>query len=352
MKSLDKKMACMVIGSYLDTLGYKNGLWEFNFNQKVPELANGTIVSYEILHNYYAFGGPNINISKWVASDDTILMIATKNACIKGGKYEDYKKEYLKVLPLLKEDKRGSGIATIESLELLAKNKKIKYDKKYGGNGPASRCAYIGIHNDNIDEIIKQSIISSRMTHNYTMGFLSGLVVALFTHYAYNDINIFEWSTKLIELYENGDIDKYMKTTDIYDEYEKDKVKFFDYFYMFNEEMLETYKYRINDNLYSVSRLAKLEKYLPAIKYSGDYGNMGGSGIGCVIYSYDALLMSYDYEYKTFNYDSLVFFSTLHFGDNDTTGAVCGCWFGALTGFKYFDKEKINMLEFRGQLVI
>ena len=48
--------------------------------------------------------------------------------------------------------------------------------------------------------------------------------------------------------------------------------------------------------------------------------------------------------------DSLLFFSTLHFGDNDTTGAIAGAWYGALNGFLNFDKSKLNQLEFNKEL--
>jgi ADP-ribosylglycohydrolase len=48
--------------------------------------------------------------------------------------------------------------------------------------------------------------------------------------------------------------------------------------------------------------------------------------------------------------DSLIFFSCLHFGDNDTTGAIAGAWYGAMYGFKNFDQEKLKPLEFKEQL--
>ena len=51
-----------------------------------------------------------------------------------------------------------------------------------------------------------------------------------------------------------------------------------------------------------------------------------------------------------FSVESLMFFSALHFGDNDTTGAVAGAWYGAFFGFKKFDQEKINQLELKNEL--
>jgi REP element-mobilizing transposase RayT len=54
-----------------------------------------------------------------------------------------------------------------------------------------------------------------------------------------------------------------------------------------------------------------------------------------------------------YNWESLVFFTTLHFGDNDTTGAIAGMWFGALRGYDEVNKNVskiINMLEFKKQI--
>ena len=40
----------------------------------------------------------------------------------------------------------------------------------------------------------------------------------------------------------------------------------------------------------------------------------------------------------------------IHPGDNDTTAAVGGTWYGALCGFNTFDKEKLENLEFYEEL--
>lgn len=351
-KTLNKK-ASLILGSYLDTLGFNNGKWEFNFGvKKLDTLQKGSIMTTEIILNYLFLGGENIDISEWNASDDTILMIATKKACKRGGSKQDYIDEYLKVLPLLKEEeKRGTGYTTIKSLNSLRTGQKIEYSKSMGGNGPASRTAYIGLHHHNdIDKVIKQSIMSGRLTHNHPIGFLGGLVTALFCAYAMNDINPFEWSLKLIELYESGKIDDYMKKTSIYEQYKNDSTIFWDLWYQFNDERLKGYQYKTRQYTFNSSRLAELDKYMIAVEYSHDYSNFGGSGIGAVIYSYDSLLSCYNFETKEYNFELMKTLSTLYFGDNDTTGAITGCWFGAITGFKYFNKSIKEMLEFKNEL--
>ena len=85
----EKIKASLVIASYLDTLGFKNGQWEFNFNTSINNLKHANLIQNEIVHHFFALGGYQINISKWYASDDTILMIATKKACEKGGELKE-----------------------------------------------------------------------------------------------------------------------------------------------------------------------------------------------------------------------------------------------------------------------
>jgi ADP-ribosylarginine hydrolase len=350
----NKINASLCIGSYLDTLGFKDGNWEFNFGLEPETLIKASLVLNEITHQYFALGGNNIDISKWNASDDTILMIATKNAVIKGGKDKDYIEEYLKSLPELIKDKRQSGFSTIKSLNILKKTKKLslEYSSNMGGNGAAIRTAFIGLKynkKDDFNKLLHQSIFSSRLTHNYTVGFLGGFVTAYFCSLAMNNIDPFKWAELLISKINN--IDNYMKKTDIYDNYMRDKDLFWDLWKKYIEERLLGFEYKSKEYIFSADRYNELIKYTPGIsKISPDYGKFAASGIGAVIVAYDSLLMSYNFKKKEYNFENLVFFSTLHFGDNDSTGIIAGCWYGALNGFKDFSKDKIDMLEFKDLL--
>ena len=341
--------ASLCIGSYLDTLGFKDGIWEFNFGNDVKSLQKAILISSEILHNYYSLGGSSIDISNWKSSDDTIMMIATKNAFNKGGKDSNYKEEYLKILPDLQKNIRGAGLSTLKSLKELKKKIKTKYNKSMGGNGAAMRTAYIGLKlnkESELEKLIHQSIYSSRLTHNHTLGFLGGFVTAYFCSLAINNVNPFEWSTKLIKIIPK--IDNYMKKTDIYNDYKKDKDNFWSLWYKFNEERLNHYEHKSEEFLFGSDRYNSLVEYEPSItKEKYDFSKFGASGIGVCIVAYDALLSSYNFKTKEFNFENLVYFSTLHFGDNDTTGIIAGNWYGAYNGFKNFDINKINMLEFK-----
>nr|QFG74600.1 MAG: ADP-ribosylglycohydrolase [Megaviridae environmental sample] len=358
----EKSRSALVLGSYLDTLGFNNGIWEFNFNYKVNTLYSANMVTNHIVHHFFALGGYSINISKWNASDDTILMLATMRACMKGDKIEYYINEYIKILPLLEQKKRYSGINTINTLNLLKKTKnldKIPFSNKMGGNGAAIRTAYIGLHYfDNLDKLIEMSIQSSRLTHNYPMGFLGGFVTALFTSYAYKNIKPWKWCDKLLELYESGKINNFLKTTNIYEKYNKVKDDFWSYWYKYRENRLSKFYLKPKEFLYAADRTNDLINYCPEFQFSDDknYNYYGSSGVSATIIAYDSLLLSIVSDTKIVNLDeniikysfeNLIYFSTLHFGDNDSIGCIAGCWFGALTGFKYYDSKIAEQLEFK-----
>ncbi len=373
-KNKDKISASFVLGSYLDTLGSFDGKWEFNYGISIDSFSTAINMNYEILNNFFSFGGYNIDISKWKASDDTIMMISTAVACKKGGKLKDFMNEYIKILPLLEQKLRFSGITTLNSLRILDKTRdpnKINYSSSMGGNGAAMRTHYIGIHYTDINKIIDVSIMASRLTHNYPLGFLGGMTTALFTHYAINNINPWEWTKNMLKLENSGLIDSIVKkqlNKNDYKEYLKDKEEYWLPWKKYQEfratrfavktpEFFELYA-RYND-LFKILYNTTIEKNNNKIPFS----RFGGGGNAATIIALDSILscinpsegdaeidLDKPKELK-YNWQSLVFFSTLHFGDNDTTGAIAGMWYGALRGYDGVNKNVINMLEFKEDIL-
>ena len=204
--SYEKKVeGCLLISSLLETLGYFNSKWEFNYGNKIDTIKEGIIMNYFFINHYEMLGKlENIDFKDLKSSDDTILIIATTEAVLNGGGEKNYINSYLKYYDLLKEETRQSGIVTLSSLEKIRHYKNIKsieQSSSHGGNGCAIRTAPIGLkyYND-IDKLCEEALLASLVTHNYPMGYLGGIITALFTSYAIKDINPFEWSIKLIEL--------------------------------------------------------------------------------------------------------------------------------------------------------
>ncbi len=374
MSNLKEKIsASLVLGSYLDTLGFNNGIWEFNNNIHIESFTSAFMINYNIVHTFFSLGGYNIDISKWNASDDTIMMIATTKACLKGGSMKDFINEYLNILPLLEEKTRFSGITTLQSLRILDKTKdpnKIIYSNSMGGNGAAMRTHYIGIHFKNIEKILEVSIMASRLTHNYPVGFLGGMTTALFTHYAINNINPWEWTIKMLDLEESGLIDSIVKkqlNSNDYNEYLKDKDEYWIPWRKFHEYRVLRFSVKTIYEFYEdFARFDDLFNIIYGMSIKKDnrkipYARLGGSGNAATIIALDSILLCINpIEGKEinldkpneliYNWESMVFFSTLHFGDNDTTGAIAGMWYGALRGYDGVNKNEskiLKMLEFK-----
>jgi len=358
MNNLNEKIkASLMFLSYFDTLGFKNSDWEFNFDN-VTKLDNETKANYIwtlIIHQYHALGGNDIEISSWIASDDTLLTLIIGDGCLKGGKELDYFKAFKKYYKILNEDKRYAGVNTINTLKQLFKLKnveKINYDSSMGGNGAAIRTSPIGLiyyQEKDLDKLLNESILSSRMTHNYPLGFLSGMVTALFTSYALRNISPIQWCDKLLKLNESGKIDKIIKKTSIYEKYLNDKDEFWNVWYEYKEKRLDNHDIRKSKFNFAKDRIEDLKKYTLSVTKSNDYSKWGASGVGALIVAYDSLLLSsviVNNQLIKINIDSLIYFAVLHFGDNDSTGAIAGAWLGALNGFNNFDKKKMEQLEF------
>jgi len=361
----EKIEGCLYLSSFLETLGYFNGHWEFNYGNKIDTVKEGVIMNYFFLHEYYLRGGlNNINFQTLKSSDDTLLIIATTDALINGGGVTNYINSYLKYLPKLKEDERQSGIATLQSLEEIRLSKNInviKYSSKYGGNGAAIRTAPIGLkYYKNYEKVCEEALLASLVTHNYALGFLGGIVTALFTAFAVNNINPFEWSLKLEEMYKNkffnNIIEKHVKENII-----SDINEYFIYWEKYNEERLTKMKFRNLQVFTNASfKIQDLTTY-SSIDYLGKmrgYEKFGGSGLEGPLIAYDNFLLSaipndkmeVDIKNPKFSWESFIFHNVFFFGDNDSTSAISGSWYGAYLGIDKFPINKIKELEFYDEL--
>jgi hypothetical protein len=92
----DKVKGCIYISSFLETLAFFNGKWEFNYGNKIDTIKEGVLMNYFFVNHYYMLGGlNNINFKQLKSSDDTILIIATTEAIINGGGVKNYIEYFL-----------------------------------------------------------------------------------------------------------------------------------------------------------------------------------------------------------------------------------------------------------------
>jgi ADP-ribosylglycohydrolase len=367
---LDKLKAGILFSSYFDTIGFKNGEWEFNYGKGIHNLNDLMTAGYTIIHHYMSLGGfSNIDISNWKSSDDTILLMATTKALIDGGSELDFIKRYIEIYDELIKNERYAGRQTLKSISYLKKitQKKrnsyldlIPYDDEMGGNGAAIRTGPIGIYYANdIDKLIECSITCSRLTHNIPIGYLGGLLSALFASYAYNGIDSWLWIDNLIDLIKSKKIIKYINSTNIGTVHDKAINDYFSYWFKYKEKRF--------DDLINFRRKAEFifpkERLNSLSNYNVSYGEeniyyIGSSGLDSIIYSYDSLIMSLrlnerleiNFDKPLYILDSLIFFGCLHIGDSDSTGAILGFWYGIINGLPDNKLEDLKKIEYYDDL--
>lgn len=329
-----------------DTIGYRNGLWEFKDKNLGPEYA------YEMLSEFISLGGINgLSIVNWLASDDTIMYIKTYDiACKKIKDVDDFgtkcQKTYLASIDILKN--RAPGITTIRSLQIQENIKwdKLHYDSTAIGAGSAMRTGCIGIYypgSPNRKRLIALATENSRITHNSAMAILGSITTALFTAYAIEKIPISYWPHKLIRFIKGKKIDTYlMKSRPAeYNLYVRDRGLFLGQW-----EKYVSFRFAglvPRTDLRFMNNPVQRIKYLSENFSKGNENFPGSKADDVGIIAYDALLESGD------NLEKLLVYSILHNGDSDTVGSVAFSWFGAYH-FSYKNGElalaRFEQLEF------
>lgn len=360
----NKYISCMVMHAIGDTIGFKNGEWEF--------MSGGFEKANEKLYEFIELGGVNsISLKDWRVSDDTIMHIQTAvsllenynsintlgNAMKKNflDAYEQFIKEGLKI--------RQPGISTLNALKLFkdgADWQDIPYDINTGGSGASMRSLCIGLayHGEkNRDQLIQISIESGRMTNNSAVGYLGAFASALFTALAIEDIKITEWPFILYDMFKNGTIDRYMTITnrDV-ESYNRDKHIFIGKWYTYINSKFDDKKNPIHrradknvverGKLYHLNYGFKKQRY-PDKKEDGieEKTFIGSGGDDSVIIAYDALLDAGN------NWEKLIVYSMLHMGDTDTTGCIASGLYGILYGMDKIPENYFKDLEYKKELI-
>ena len=341
--------ACLVVHALGDTIGFRNGMWEFNYGKSrfcFEDLL-------EIFYDFIGLGGVNhLDTKGWKVSDDTLLHLATAESYLynKDDVHNIEKIIYKLIRNFEKEfkdmDGRYPGINTKKTVKMLldgTKWKTIPYDDNAGGSGASMRTLCIGLifyGADNRNELIKHSIETSRLTHNCATGYLGGLVSSLFTAFAIENIPIQEWPHKLVKLLESTDIDSYIKSTRGFDTYDRDKHIFIGKWKQYIEDKFEDNTYNLKKPMHNLVRRAKY--------YHNNFSKtsfIGAGGDDSVIIAYDCLVDAKN------NWEKLIVYAMLHIGDTDTTGCIAGGWYGALYGYDDIPKYMINNLEYKKRIM-
>ena len=357
-KILEKYIAVMVLHSLGDTIGFKNGDWEFNYFMDVTEDA-----SLEILYEFIHLGGINgINLDKWYVSDDTYYHLAFAEALLEE-KPINSEKLYIKIKQKLyqatiemvrkyneQQINRYAGITTIDYIKLFEDpsgkdGRNMQFDPLSGGSGCAMRSLCIGLAlfgEENRNELIDISIEANKLTHNSPLGYLGGLVTALFTAYAIEGVHIYKWPFLLMEILYSDKIKSKCKKQEEINDYEL-YLKYWRRYIDTRFKNKEPVKTKANTNILFRTHYY-LTNFVPetdTIKGEIISKFPGATGYSAPIIAYDCLIDA------DFFWEKLVIYSMLHIGDSDTTGSIAGGLYGALYGFGDVPENNLKYLELK-----
>ena len=337
----------MILHALGDTIGFKNGDWEFNYHDaeklEVLDYVN------EMIYEFIDLGGINgIDISKWKISDDTMFHIAVAKGLLHKDKIIKYTKKYmLEEAEKMWNDKfnRYIGNTTSKYIKKFTKDfdaRNAKYDIMAGGNGGAMRSLIVGacFHN-NIPELINLSISLSQLTHNNAFGYLAGATCALFVAFALQKIEIKKWIGLLLEHLNGKEVKKFLSLDNLEQIY--DHQTYIRYWMKYYDTKFDDNKEPIRNRAFA-NPMHRIRYYHDNFFKDDASIQLGSSGYLCMIMAYDALL---DCDGK---WEKLVVYSILHSGDSDTVGAIAGGLYGAHYGMGDVPKYMLDNIERKDEI--
>lgn len=395
----NKYVAGMVLHSLGDTLGGRYRMW--NLNNK-----DGYELTLSKVYEFISLGGAtDIKIYGWKASDVTIMHLYTGRALLE---YNDdsmntlgkiFVSKYLEVLEKNGDLLGGTSLKALNRLKNGGEWDNMAYDVRAGGAGASMRSLCIGmvfVGEENRHKLIQIAIESARITNNSAVGYLGSVAGALFASLACEGIEIKRWPMILLDLFESGVMLKYIKMSGRgEEEYLRDSPIFIEKWHRYVDDKFdsagnvlgkkldknlvyrgkyynEAFGFRSNNGngLGKNTRMFKgdggkfmnhssggnvrvfgrvdtrgQETKKDDIKKDIDEaGYIGSGGDDSVIIAYDCLIDCSGV------WEKLVYYSMLHMGDGNTTGAIAGGWYGLVYGLGDVRSDMIRDLEYGKEL--
>lgn len=361
-----KSIYYFIIGDIIgfDNFKLMNDSRNIKNNNESTKISNQTINS--IIEFISKGGYSGFNINNKIYSNNTIFLLSVFNY-LKNNLIQDIDviidNIFKNIVQFYNEDKnkkdRGYEKRMIKFFNRLMENNLDWKYSSYSTNNlsyePAVRCIPIGYFYQgkiNFDSLILISINLSRITHNNAISYLSGLTSAYFCALAIENKHPSIWLEKIINLFQDGTIDKYLKKIvsdkDELKLHTKDKEFFL--FYLLSYQNFR-FNFKNNEWIFLTSDNKsngnhKIFKYLDIRnkmfhemfnKKNPNVFNPGFFGIDSVLMAYDSLLESNG------NFEKLIYNSMLHSGQSHTTGCIAGAFYGAYYGKTTLPTNLLNL---------
>ena len=369
-----KFKAIMILHALGDTIGFKNGDWEFNYHdidKRDQDKLDTIDYVNEVIYEFIDLGGVNgIDLKEWKISDDTFLHLAIAKSLLGYTKKEKIGNSLIHKIKInmhkeaqrmwdeadgTYEDLNGTkiefnryiGVTTSENINTFTKDYDARfapYDALGGGNGAAMRTLCIGMcfsGMDNREALVDLSIKSSQTTHNNALGYLGGFNAALFTALAIENLPIKTWPYILIKYLKSNKLKSFLSLKNL--DQVTDHNQYIRYWQKYIDTKFDQYgnplKIRANSNPMHRIRYYHDNFYKGGVSYQ-----IGSSGYLCMIMAFDALLDCNGC------WEKLIVYAMLHSGDSDTIGAVAGGLYGAKYGFGDVPIKMLQYIERKTEL--
>jgi len=345
---MDKKnilIISFIYAMYFNTIGFNDGKWEKNFNVFVNSINQAIEYNYRYLVEFLKQGDVFMNLKNKKTSIDIVLLLLSISSTFTDTKF---KQILLDNIDKINDVKRDSN----KTLELALKylkdnNKSLPFDKRFSNNKSLILPLPFGVIMENNKDIIKNTIGILKLTNNFTFDILAGISSALITNFSLKGIPPNKWLNHLLKL-ENKIDDILKKNYSYYTEYLKNKNIFWNKIKDYQDYRLKYIKTnKFFNPKYQIETFIQL---FTRKKFNqNNYGEIGFEPIDGLLWAYESIILSYNEEEDTFNLRDLIINSSLHVGDNDTTGTLAGFWYGCYnSNLKKISDNKIRFqdLEF------
>ncbi len=303
----------------------------------------------------------------WRVSDDTVLHLAIAEGFLECGDLavKDIPGACTILAAHMKQGMRdmagrAPGNGTLQAMERVDTDGRgwssLPSSKRGGGGcGAAMRCMAIGLRFPRAEQLpflIAYSVESSKVTHNNPLGWFGGLVAAFFTSLAVQGVAPERWCAALLGVQPlvTQHLISSMRDADQVARLREE----FDAWQAYGESMqlplackdssAESPARWDREAAWCASSAQAAQARDEHFKQITPCKWPGGTGRGACLIAYDALLAAQG------SYSHLVNCAMLHGGDNDSTGAIAGAWWGALYGMQGVPPGHVQDLEYAQRL--